>query len=65
MWVLKAEDLVLFWDHVGNNRRQHLLGQFLFSAPSTYSLFYSDQNSMRLELFCLHCTDKESDAHGI
>ena len=41
MWVLKAEDLVLFWDHVGNNRRQHLLGQFLFSAPSTYSLFDS------------------------
>ena len=41
MWVLKAEDLILFLDHVGNNRRRHLLGQFLFSAPSPYYLFDS------------------------
>lgn len=41
MWVLKAEDLILFLDHVGNNKRQHLLGQFLLSAPSTYYLFDS------------------------
>ena len=32
---LNAEDVVLFLDHVGNNKRQHLLDQFLFSAPCT------------------------------